>query len=401
MRRMLLSGFLSLTVLALSGSAFAASSGTAASPAEDHGVVEFAFGNDAYMVGETIHIGEAMVGDVFAGGETIDVVRSVGGDLSAVGGTITIDGAVRDDVRVAGGNITINGPIGGDLLVFGGRMTLGEKASVAGDLIVYGGSVRIEGRIRGDMRVESADATLTGIVNGDGEIRAERLTFSGSIGRNAILASRIWFVGDDARIGGKLTYWQPEGERSFEGVHRGTATYDPSLALESTEKISRSTAELMLLSLTAFSMLSGALIVALMMLLTRTFFRDAAKKLQTAPTRSLLLGFLYFLLTPVVALVFCATIIGLPIGLMVIVLYAFSFVFAKPLTAIVLERWFETWYKKPLHWLVSYLLALCAFLGLKLLHFMPFIGWLAIVILVCMAFGAVSMTKYQKYLKIR
>lgn len=359
-------------------------------------------GNDVYVMGGQVTVEEAVKGDLFVFGGNVTEKASVGGDLFAGGGSVTIDGTVRNDLRVGGGNVMINGPVGGDVLVMGGNVTLGEKAVVTGDMLVGGGVVNLEGTVRGDLHVRGGEISLAGSVLGDSDVRAERLTFTGQLRRNAILSAEQWFVGDKARVGGTLNYWQPSGERDFSGVVQGAVTYDTDLKqMERDPKGPAMAIGAAIAAFSIFGLLSGALFIALLLLVTKTFFRDAAKRLRTAPGLSLLTGFLYFLLMPVVVLVFFLTIIGMPLGLMFMAGYVFSIVFAKPLTAIVLAKWMEASRGKPLHGVLLFLLSSGILIVLKLLMIIPFVGWLLLLLAVCAAFGAVAMTKFEKFKKIR
>ncbi len=359
-------------------------------------------GDDVYATGGQVTFSQPVRGDVFVMGGNINEKARIGGDLFAAGGTVTIDGTVVGDLRVTGGSVFINKEIGGDVVVAGGNLIFGEDAIVGGDVLVAGGVVNLEGTVRGDLRVRGGDVTLAGSVLGDSDIQADRFTFTGQLQGDAVLSAEQWFVGDKARVGGALQYWQPSGEADFSGVARGKVTYDPDLQREEHSK----KAPLMALgavfaAVSIFSLLSGALLIALLLLATKTFFRDAAKKLRTAPGLSLLTGFLYFLLTPVIVLIFFLTIIGIPLGLFLMTGYVFSVAFSKPLTAIVLAKWMEGSRGKPLHGVLVFLLSVGILILLKLLIVVPFLGWALMLVAVCSAFGAVAMTKFEKFKKIR
>jgi hypothetical protein len=56
------------------------------------------------------------------------------------------------------------------------------------------------------------------------------------------------------------------------------------------------------------------------------------------PGKSFLNGFLYFILLPIISIVCFITVIGIPIGFLLVALYIFSFVFAKIITLIILSE---------------------------------------------------------------
>lgn len=365
------------------------------------GSLRIPIGNDVYVVGPEVTIAEATRGSLFIAGGNVYVQKSIGGDLAAAGGAIVVDGTIRNDVRIFGGTITLNGSIGGDVIVFGGQITISKGASIGGDVLMNGGTVDVEGTVHGALRVRGGSVALLGNVGGATDVRSQQFNLSGTLRKGGAIGARTWYTGDHARVLGGLRYWQPEGERDFTGIVQGKATLDPTLSVNEREAIRTSTALRIEAAFSLFSVLSGALLIAVLMLATKTFFVDAAKRLRGMWGRSLLLGLLYFLLMPVIIFLFCASLIGLPIGLLLLTSYIFSWVFSKPLTAIVLTKLYETTRKKPLHGGLSYLLTLLVFIILKLLFIVPILGWLAIVLAVCMSFGAIMMTKYDRFLKVR
>lgn len=363
--------------------------------------LQFSMRDDTYITGAQIDIEKPVRGDVLFAGGQLTVSASIGGDLTAAGGRIVVDGSVRDDARIAGGDVTINGNIGGDLLVFGGRVTIGEKSTIAGDVLVAGGSVTVEGRVRGNLRARGSDVNLLGPVDGSVDSRSERINVGASIGRDASLSALQWYVGDRARIGGKLRYWQPQGERDFTGVHRGKAVYDTSLAVSGSDHMKGDVLMAVIATFTLFSLLSGALLIALLLFATKTFFRDAAKRLRTSPGRSLLYGFLYFVATPFILFLLFITLAGIPIAFFLATGYVFSLIFAKPLTAIVLAKWIEQSLKAPLHGILLFLLSVGILIVLKLLFFIPVFGWITLLLAVCGSYGAIIMMKWERFLKVR
>lgn len=363
--------------------------------------IGFTLRDDTYAAGGQLEVTQPAKGDLLLAGGQVSVTAAVGGDLSAAGGSVKVEGNVRDDLRVFGGEVTVRGDIGGDALIAGGRITITKDAVVSGDVFVVGSTITIEGRVRGNLRVEGTEVNLLGTVDGSVESRSQRLNFSASIGRSATIAAKQWYVGDRARIGGNLRYWQPQGERDFTGVLRGKATYDPSLSVREIEPLRGDILMAILASFTLFSLFSGALTIALLLLLKSTCLKDAARKLRTTPGRSLLIGLLYFIATPFLALLFLVTLVGIPVGLFILALYLFSIVFSKTLTAVILAKWIEQTTRTPLHWIVVLLLSVGIFIVLKLLVVIPLLGWLLLVLAVCSAFGALLMTSYERFRKIR
>jgi hypothetical protein len=142
------------------------------------------------------------------------------------------------------------------------------------------------------------------------------------------------------------------------------------------------------------------LMIGIFLYFTKTFFKDAAKVLRTKPLISFFTGLLYFVATPVIAMILLITIIGLPFAIALALLYAISLLFAKALTAIVLTRALELQYKKKWSMLNVFIVSLVIFLALKLIMIIPFIGWIATMIAVLIGYGAVLLVKFDRVKKV-
>ena len=118
-------------------------------------------------------------------------------------------------------------------------------------------------------------------------------------------------------------------------------------------------------------------------------------------SKSCFYGFLFFAVTPLVALFFLITVIGIPVGIFVAAMYVFSIVFAKPIAALTFARALEIWWKKGWGKIWIFLLSLVLYIALKILSVIPVIGWLVVVVAVFFAFGALLATKWAKWEKVR
>lgn len=356
--------------------------------------------DDLYAAGEMIRIDQRINGDLFVVGADISLSETVTGDIAAAGGSIYFDGSAEDDMRVAGGDVTINGTIDGDLIVFGGNVIIQKEAFIAGDLITAGGNVRLLGGVGGDVWARTGNLLLDGVVNGNIDVEGGVITVSGAIGGTSVIAVEdLKIAGSNAAFNGDVRYWQKDGEVDFgDTVKSGTVTYDESLRTIGKHDAAKAGALVGVFAIGLF--LSAVLFMALMILATKTYFKDAADKVEDQPLWMLLWGFLFLVATPVVGVLFCLTMIGIPIGLFIFVMYGFTLLFSCALTSLVFGKWTQNHFKlrkgKPMHLLLS----VVSYVIFMLLSVVPFIGWLAQAAWVCTGLGALMMTKMEKYKKV-
>lgn len=351
-------------------------------PTEDS--VQMDIGNDRYILGGAVTTPEAPAEDLLMAGGDVTVTQDVPGDVLLLGGDIDVTGTIGDDVRVAGGQIRIDGAVAGDVVVAGGEVRLGPDATVGGSVLIYGGSIVLDGDIAGRLHTEGGTVTLNGTVEGDARIAAETIT-----------------MGSAARIGGNLRYWQKSGQTTFAGVN-GTSTFDPALERDSMNKAEAAgIAAALLAALSLISLLTAALSILVFQLAAPTILKHSAKQLRTRPGMSLLIGLLTVICMPIVGILLMISVIGLPLGIALLLMFVVILIFLKVVAALVLAGTVEQYTKQTWHPVGRYFAAVGIFIALRLLGFVPVIGWTIVFLLTLAALGALLQVKFDLLKKVR
>ncbi|MDD5075327.1 MAG: polymer-forming cytoskeletal protein, partial [Candidatus Peribacteraceae bacterium] len=263
------------------------------------------------------------------------------------------------------------------------------------------------GTVLGNVLVRGGQANVSGLVKGDVDVRAEKITVNGSIDGSSIFVGKRISIEKTAKIMKDVRYWMPATEPSLTSAQvKGTITLDPALMSKLfEEKFSKKEATAgfaaAVVGIGGFLLLSAAFVILLLMLLTKSFFPESGKLLLKKPWTCLLYGFLFFAVMPIAALIFFISIIGAPVGFLILAVYAFSFVFAKPLAALVLAESFSLSRKKEWGKVSVFLSAVLIYIVLKIVGLIPVIGWISCTTAVLFAFGALLSTKWSKWMKIR
>ena len=391
------------SLLLLSAQPSAASA--AAFIAEENLVITAPISDDTYAAGGNVRVGERIAGDLIIAGGNITVDASVSQDLTVAGGEVDVRGSVGDDVRAAGGTIEIEGAVGGDVIVFGGQVFLADTATVGGDLVINGGDVTVQGRVRGNVIVNAGTAYLENSVGGSLTFRGGELYVDGAIAGASTIVADSLRIGPDGFFSDPVTYWTPSGEFAFGESAPAGAAYDPALGPSNVEaeQVAAGAAFLAAVigALAAYSLLSAALFIALIVLLTKTFFADAAKSVLSEPWKNMLYGVLYIFVTPMVVLTFLLSFIGIPIAVSVGLLYFISLFFVKYLTSIVLARALEIHRKWKCSDWQRIGLAVLVYCALSIAGAVPVVGWLLIAAAITISIGALLQAEWSRYLKVR
>jgi len=362
--------------------------------------VEMRLGNDIYTAGANIDVMSAISGDIYAAGSQVMIKGDVGADVLAMGGNVTVNGPVNDDVRVMGGSVSINGNVSGDVIAFGGTIYIAKGSTVSGNLIAAGGEVTIEGTVNGNVTIDAGKATLNGTIGGVTRINADKVTLNAVMERDAHVSAVDLVFGSKMSLKGDLQYWNAKGELDTAGKVAGSAQFDPRLAREDHAKPATGVLAGIITFALLYSVLAASLVLILLMLTAKTFFTESAKRLRKFPWWSMLWGTLYFVATPGIILLLAITIIGLPLAAALLAIYLVTVMFAKVCAALVFARLIELKSKRTWHPVGVFFVALLIFVGLKLLFFIPILGWAICFLLVVSAYGALSTVKLEKYKKV-
>ena len=363
----------------------------------DLAVVSLPFGNDLYIAGGKVVVTETVAGDLLAAGGSLIINGPVGADLQAVGGNLIVNGPVGDDLRVAGGDITLVSRVGGDVVIYGGSVTIPDGVVVEGDVIIRSGALHLGGTIMGDLRVDASVVDFSGTVKGNAKfIGDEKIRLSGRVEGQSLAAAPELVLGPGAGFGEDIVYWRKDGQMDFgRAPIGGQARFSPELKRDEThgqhpfkERTVRRGLEAVFSLFFLGTLLSGTLVIALCVALFPKVFREAGEILHETFLKSLGVGILTYLLLPVSAVIAMVTLVGIPVGLVLAVLFGLSVIFGRVITAIVFAAWIER--RRADQWSSGRLMiaGMGVYTVIKLVGLVPFLGWVLVLLTTLTGYGA-------------
>jgi cytoskeletal protein CcmA (bactofilin family) len=335
---------------------------------------------NAYMAGGNLTIGQATARDLIAGGGRISVEGEVGADAALAGGTVDIRSPVAEDLRVVGGTVNIQSDVGADLVAAAGSLTVTQAARIGGPAWLAGGNV-----------------TMAGSVGNGARIYGNTVTIAGRIVGNTLLAGQQITLTPTARIEGNLSYASPTAIPA----DQHTQVSGTVMRLETPEGWRAPRTEMpgwrWFRPVGFFSMLfSGMLLYAL--------FPNAVLGTERAiaqyPLRSLLAGFALLFAVPPVAVLFMLTLIGLPVGLTLLLLYPLALVLGYFGAAFFLSRAIAIALKKDVDapsWKRKLVFLALALLLLMLVMWIPFAGFVVLAFAVIFGMGGWGVWAHLSY----
>jgi len=336
---------------------------------------------DYFAFGPHVEISGTVHGDVYAAGGDVLVDGEVEGDLLVAGGQVTVSGTVAQDARIAGGQVTISGTIGRNVTVAGGNVQLTDSARVQGNLLAGAGHLHVAGGIARDARVGAGSVMVSTTIGGDLAVAATdiRLTSTASVGKNF----RYWSedepsIDEGATVGGSVSRREvPEPLRS-EPYRRGYMG--------------------MKLAAGIISAVSTLLLGLLLVRIYPVFSQRTADTIQQRPGTSLIVGVGFMLFVPLLALLCLVTVVGIPIGLLLGLLYVATLYVGRVFVLLWAGQWI----------LRSFSLSSSADRGLVtglilygLLSLLPLIGTLVMLTTLAAGLGALLIAKTELVTSLR
>jgi hypothetical protein len=320
-----------------------------------------------FASGDQVTLLGTVDGDVYVAGGEVQIDGVVNGDLLVAGGSVSINGKVSDDIRAAGGNVEFSGSVGKNLTVAGGNIQIAKSAVVGGGIIVAAGEFRIAGSVEKD------------IVSAGG-----RGQFGGTVGGNVRFAGGQISTLPGATIQGDLKAMLEDPDRAqiAPGTVNGSVEITKKKAEARGTILGYSTVHFWFKVIWAFSLI---ITVIVLILLSPRSVEQLGQAIWQRPWWSLLWGFMGIVVTPIVAIALCLTLVGIPLGVFLLAFYGWSLYLSQIALGIVIgQRVFMPESTGRL--------MLAAIVGIALvqvLTFVPFLGMLIIIAGVLLGIGGI------------
>ncbi len=328
---------------------------------------------DYFAAGPRITISGTVHGDVYVAGGRVLVDGIIHGDLIAAGAKVIVAGDVAQDARITGAHVVVSGKIGKNMTVGGADIQVTTAASIGGNVVAAGADVEIEGP-----------------VGRDAKIGAGHVIVSNHIGGDLVAAAGTVRVTSQAVISGRLRYWADAEPIIEEGATvRGSVTQRRLPEGWQAEGVRRGFAGLRVLTW-AMSIVSTLILGLVLLRIYPLFTRRVASTMRELPWRSLGWGAVALIGIPILAAVSVITLLGAPLGIIMLGLYAATVYIARVyamtcLGQILLRRTSDS---SPLAW--SFVAGLSVY---AILTLVPIVGDIVTTATVLFGLGALLMTK--------
>jgi len=351
--------------------------------------------DDVYVSGGQVLINKDIGQDLIVFGGTLQISGNIQQDLLAAGGNIAINGAVADDLRVGGGSIVVSGNIGDELLAGGGTVDIAKNVTIGGDVVLGAGMVSISGNISGNAKIGGGEVIINGVIKDGADIRAGKITINGTIEAGAILVAKEIVLGADSRFVGDVRYWNKTGALDIAAhVKDGEAKFDETLQPRDGEPSLAASAAAILMAL-LWALASSALILLLLVIFLRGFFVHVEARAIKNFWKDLGIGIGFLLVAPIAAIILLVSLVGAPIGLILLAGYIATLYMAEIFASLVMAIWLAERRKAKWSKAMLFLVSFGILVLLNLIQLIPIAGWIATGILIFAVVGSTLVVKWK------
>ncbi|MBP5679403.1 MAG: hypothetical protein J6X28_06230 [Bacilli bacterium] len=325
-----------------------------------------------FVAGESVVLNERIGSTAFIAGNMVDVQAGVDGASFIAGNAVNVSNT-QDYLFVAGNNITISGMGTKDAFVAGNSIQI--KESAVRDFYASGSTIRVESPI-------TRNAYLAGDV----------VIINSEIKGDVYVASDSLQIGEKAVIGGTLKYpKEAKVDISKKANIANTKTYKGS---DYGKKLNILDSVIIPTIISYVSLL----LIAFILLWVRKKDFDKVGKAEKTPIHCLKMfgiGFVGLIVIPVAAFIMMLTLIGIPLGFIVIAIYSiFAYLSFIP-TSFYLGKWFLKDKIKN-----NFLLLTVSLFILYIIKMIPYLGGFISFIAICIGFGFYVL-QMKEWIKIK
>ena len=267
-----------------------------------------------YQADDNLSVEGKFDGTVFFGGDTVFTNSQIKGVAFVAGNNVEISGETEYGF-MAGNSLKITGKVNNDLFAAGSNITINDKASIERDAYLAASTISISDATVGrDIKMSAATVTLSDVtIKGDVYISATTINLE-----------------DNVVIEGTLSYNETA---IINGIK------DNSIAKVDTYEVENTEAATLASNIKGklFSIVSGFIILLIMYLAFPKLFKKIDEKIEDNKVSNYFskigIGFIGLIMIPIISIISICTIIGMPIGFVLLASYVMSLYFGTLITA--------------------------------------------------------------------
>lgn len=253
-------------------------------------------------------------------------------DLYKIEDVIEVNNLIDGNTYLIGSEVTISGQIGGDLFVIADTINLTTDCYIYGNMYALAETIKIDGIVC-DLysATETLDITENGVILRDLRALSNTLNLNGTVQRNTHLSIASLSVGETAQIGGDLNYESNSAIQVPEGTVGGTINFEQKVSVDTSNSV------MDYITGWASAILVAIIVLGLLLLAAPRFTNKVEENAKKNPLLTVLFGLVTvfaIILASVIGFILSATLVGLRISAIIMLLCFIPLVIADTLAVI-------------------------------------------------------------------
>lgn len=313
--------------------------------------------NDIYLCEQKISIENNVNGNVYVIGKKIDISSdNINGNVFAIGQDVTIKGFVYGSIYVMGENVNIESTCTGTVYTLGKNITLGENITILGNLNVSADSLYISGNVNRELNAYV---------------------------ENINVSDKSEYIGK-GHVSYSAELVDPKGMLEELDVQLHEKTTEKVQGLKEVITIGKIQSEVI-------SAISTIILIGIMYLIIKNRQTEKTENYTHEIVISIVKGFLWLVVTPIVSIILLCTVIGIPVALLAITIYVIAICISLPVASLrIAEMIFAS--KPKENKIILLLYAIGVYIIIKVVTYLPVIG--GIISFLVVLYGIESLVKY-------
>lgn len=262
-------------------------------------------------------------------GEEFTVYNNINGDLFCFGQNVAISGIINGDVFCAAENIDLKGIVNGSVRLAGDTVKMSMSARVSRNVSIAANNISIGKSVdlNSDLHAAAQNIVLDGSVGRDFSAIANDVKINGTVGRDVNVKNASLTISNTAAIGGNVFNNTSKSSDINKDAVLGKIT-----SYNTTKSKFASIVKNFFVGY-AFWFISLLIISFAVLWLFPKPLVNSVKLANNSPVRVLATGLIVVFIVPILLLIICLTIVGIPLALLLGLIYIITLSMSGPFFA--------------------------------------------------------------------
>ncbi|GEM_PF-747589 len=358
--------------------------------------------DDLIMTGGYAKINGNINGDFIGACRSVVINGDINGSILCADQYTKVFGNINGSMRTFCQDSQLNGTVKRNVMAFCSSYTLGPEGRIGKDLLAFAGEVVVEGRVGNNVLIKGGDIVISGTIDGNADIEADKITLLPTAvikGNLNYTSKRQAKIEDGATVLGSTKWSEDTSKKSSKRRWVGSLTIISAIILMISIAVQIFALIIAVISgktLLTVILFGGALYIAmvLMIAILKKSSKSALEISLTSPLKSFSLGLVAFIVLPIITIFFTLTLIGIPIGLILVFILGILSVLGWIVGALAFGHFLIKILKissNP----SPYLSGLIGIVMLLIFAGIPILGPIAAFVITFLGMGAIILSKYR------